>query len=73
MRSYEKAPARVQKQFDKQAQLLFQDWTRPSLRTKKYGETRGIWQARINQDWRFDSNMRGERQGVFRFPRRNRT
>jgi plasmid maintenance system killer protein len=25
----------------------------PSLRAKKYDEAHNIWQARVNQDWRF--------------------
>ncbi len=25
----------------------------PSLHAKKYEETSGLWQARINQSWRF--------------------
>jgi hypothetical protein len=25
----------------------------PSLHAKKYDESRGLWQARVNQDWRF--------------------
>jgi plasmid maintenance system killer protein len=60
LRSYAQAPAQVRKQFDKQANLLFRDWNRPSLRTKKYDEARGIWQARVNQDWRFYFTIEGE-------------
>ena len=27
--------------------------TTPSLRAKKYDESLGLWQARVNKDWRF--------------------
>lgn len=30
-----------------------QDLRHPSLRAKKYDESRDVWQARINDDWRF--------------------
>ena len=53
LRSYEKAPAQVRKAFDKQARLLAEDLRHPSLRAKKYDESRALWQARVNQDWRF--------------------
>jgi plasmid maintenance system killer protein len=37
----------------KQSLLLIQDLHHPSLRAKKYDENRGLWQARVNKDWRF--------------------
>jgi hypothetical protein len=49
VRSYDAASTRVQKAFDKQAILLLQDFRHPSLRAKKYNETRGIWQARVTK------------------------
>jgi mRNA interferase RelE/StbE len=52
-KSYEEAPAAVRKQCDKQLALLAQDLRHPSLRAKKYDETRGVWQARVNRGWRF--------------------
>jgi mRNA interferase RelE/StbE len=52
-RSYAKAPARVQRAFDKQSLLLLQNLHHPSLRAKKYDESRGLWQARVNKGWRF--------------------
>ena len=33
--------------------LLVENFRYPSLRAKKYDESRNIWQARINRDWRF--------------------
>lgn len=29
------------------------DLRHPSLRAKKYDEARDVWQARINDEWRF--------------------
>lgn len=60
LRSYAKAPAQVRRQFDKQAHLLFRDRNHPSLRIKKFDEARGIWQARVNQGWRFYFTIEGE-------------
>ena len=47
------APARVQRDFEKQLGFLLRDLRHPSLRAKKYDEARDIWQARVNRDWRF--------------------
>jgi mRNA interferase RelE/StbE len=33
--------------------LLEKNLTHPSLRAKKYNESQGLWQARVNRDWRF--------------------
>ena len=51
-RSYNDAPESVCKLFNKQALLLLGDLRHPSLHAKKYDEARGVWQARINRDWR---------------------
>jgi hypothetical protein len=53
LQSYGEAPTTVQKRCDKQLALLVRDLRHPSLRAKKYNEARGIWQARVNRDWRF--------------------
>lgn len=52
-RNYAKAPHEVQKAFDKQSAFLLQNLHHPSLRAKKYDEGQDIWQARVNDDWRF--------------------
>jgi mRNA interferase RelE/StbE len=52
-RNYAKAPQQIQRAFDKQSALLLQNLHHPSLRAKKYDERRNLWQARVNQDWRF--------------------
>ncbi len=49
--SYDDAPPRVQRSFDKQAAYLLQDLRHPSLHAKKYDHER--WQARVNKNWRF--------------------
>lgn len=51
--SYESAPERVKKDFKKQGNFLLKDLRHPSLHAKKYDQARGIWQARVNRDWRF--------------------
>ncbi len=52
-RSYASAPPHIQTRCDKQLGLLVQNLRHPSLRAKKYDDTRDIWQARVNGGWRF--------------------
>jgi len=47
------APRNVRRAFFKQIKFLAVNLHHPSLRAKKYDETHGIWQARVNKDWRF--------------------
>jgi mRNA interferase RelE/StbE len=49
----ESAPPAVRRAFYKQLAFLQQDPRHPSLRTKKFDEASGVWQARVNGDWRF--------------------
>jgi hypothetical protein len=49
-RSYENAPTRIRKAFDKQAAYLEANLRHPSLRAKKYDEARNLWQARVSRD-----------------------
>lgn len=37
----------------KQVRFLVNDIRHPSLHAKKYDESIGLWQARINRSWRF--------------------
>jgi len=53
LKQYAAAPAQVRKAFDKQLGHLLLNLQHPSLRAKKYDETRDLWQARVNDDWRF--------------------
>ncbi|MEK7209183.1 MAG: hypothetical protein AAB677_02900 [Patescibacteria group bacterium] len=46
-------PVVVQKRFEKQLRFLLSNLRHPSLRTKKYDESQGIWQARVDGHYRF--------------------
>ena len=52
-RSYQKLPKAIRRAFGKQLIVLLRDIRHPSLRTKKYDESRGLWQARVTGSWRF--------------------
>jgi mRNA interferase RelE/StbE len=52
-RSLQGLPAGVRKAFFKPVKFLEQNLRHPSLRAKKYDESRNLWQARVNKDWRF--------------------
>ncbi len=43
---------KLKAQADKQLDFLVKDLRHPSLRAKKYDESRDIWQARISRDYR---------------------
>jgi hypothetical protein len=60
LQSYRRAPAPVQRAFDKQSHLLAQNLRHPSLRAKKYDESLGMWQARVNREWRFYFTIEGD-------------
>jgi mRNA-degrading endonuclease RelE of RelBE toxin-antitoxin system len=47
------APESVRKAFFKQIRFLADNLHHPSLHGKKYDESRDVWQARVNRDWRF--------------------
>jgi len=53
LKSYAAAPQRIQEAFDKQVGLLAENLRRPSLRAKKYDESRDTWQGRVTRSWRF--------------------
>ena len=60
LRNYKKAPEPIQPTFDKQSLLLLENLQRPSLRAKKYDESRGLWQARVTGGWRFYFTIEGD-------------
>ena len=60
LRSYRKAPVEIRRAFDKQVLLLLQNLSHPSLRAKKYDESRDLWQARVTRDWRFYFSIEGD-------------
>ena len=46
-------PKEIQQKFYKQIFYLKQNLRHPSLRAKKYSEVEDIWQARVDQNYRF--------------------
>ena len=54
------ASPEIQKLFGKQLAYLLRDLRHPSLRAKKYDERRDLWQARINDNWRFYFTIDGD-------------
>jgi hypothetical protein len=59
-RSYQEAPSVIKRAFDRRAEFLLENLRHPSLRAKKYDERRDLWQARVNADWRFYFQIRGD-------------
>lgn len=59
-REFKKSPKEVRVAFEKQLGFLLQDIRHPSLRAKKYDETRGIWQARVTDTVRFYFRIGGD-------------
>ncbi len=51
--TFEKFSPEVQRAFRKQIHYLLIDIRHPSLRTKKYGGTTDVWQARVTNTVRF--------------------
>lgn len=58
--SYAEAPDKIRRAVDRRIALLLQNLRHPSLRAKKYDETRDIWQARVNGGWRFYFRIEGD-------------
>ncbi len=54
------APPNVRRTFEKQLRFLASNLLHPSLRAKKYDESADLWQARVNQDWRFYFTIGGD-------------
>ena len=52
-RDFEALPPQIKARTAKQFDLLRVNLRHPSLRAKKYDESRGIWQGRVTRDWRF--------------------
>jgi hypothetical protein len=47
------APVAVRRAFTKQLRFLVLNLHHPSIRAKKYDESKDLWQGRVNRDWRF--------------------
>jgi mRNA interferase RelE/StbE len=58
--SLKDAPHNIQRAFDKQLKFLVGNLLHPSLHAKKYNEANDLWQARVNQDWRFYFTIRDD-------------
>jgi mRNA-degrading endonuclease RelE of RelBE toxin-antitoxin system len=43
----------IRKPLEKQLRFLLANPKHPSLQIKKFDETEGIWQGRVNINWRF--------------------
>ena len=54
-----KFPEFIQKKADKQIAYLSSNLLHPSLRAKKYIESEGIWQARVDDNVRFYFKIAG--------------
>ena len=50
----------IRKKLYKQSEYLLRNLQHPSLRAKKYDETRDIWQARIDRSYRFYFTIDGD-------------
>ncbi|OGY63435.1 MAG: hypothetical protein A3I89_04440 [Candidatus Harrisonbacteria bacterium RIFCSPLOWO2_02_FULL_41_11] len=50
---FKELPRKIQVKFYKQSIFLLRDLRYPSLRAKKYNEELGIWQARVDDKFRF--------------------
>lgn len=53
-------PFLIEKKFYKQLKFLLSDIRYPSLRAKKYDESKDVWQARVNDNVRFYFKIEGE-------------
>lgn len=59
-RSFNGFPSDIQQKVKKQIINLLRDIRHPSLRAKKYDESRGIWQARVDRTIRFYFLIEGD-------------
>ncbi len=58
-RALQKFPKQLQEIFYKQIEYLANDIRHPSLHAKKYDESTGVWQARVNKSVRFYFRIEG--------------
>lgn len=52
-RQIKKMPEATKRKFEKQLGFLLKDINYPSLRAKKFDEVNDIWQARVDDNFRF--------------------
>ena len=60
IRQYATLSSQRKAKFDKQLGFLLANLRYPSLRAKKYDEARDIWQARLDDDYRFYFQIEGD-------------
>jgi len=60
VRCYKSLPQNIQKQVDKQLDLLLVDLKYPSLHAKKIRGTKNVWEARVTKEYRFTFQIEGE-------------
>ena len=51
--AYASLPVGLKRTIHKQINYLVKDIRHPCLHAKKYDESLGLWQARVNKSWRF--------------------
>lgn len=51
-KDYEEFSPKLKKLIDKQITALLENIRHPSLRAKKYDESRDVWQMRVSRDYR---------------------
>lgn len=59
-RQYRALPEQLKARVDKQIRFLAENLRHPSLRAKKYDESRGLWQARVDRRYRFYFEVQGD-------------
>ena len=60
VRDYDALTPVLQSRVRKQLDLLVQNIRHPSLRAKKFDKANDIWQARVNNDYRFYFSIQGD-------------
>ena len=53
IKQYRKAPAKIQRKFDKQLDLLVNNPRYPSVGVKKMVNKDNVWEGRVDIHWRF--------------------
>lgn len=65
LRQYSALSAEHKVKFDKQLGFLLTNLRHPSLRAKKYDEAQNIWQARVDDAYRFYFRIDGDTYQIF--------
>lgn len=65
-KDYQELPASIQKRFEKQVAFLLDDLRYPSLKAKKYDESKDLWQARVDRNYRFYFQIKVDKYVILR-------